>query len=283
MHYDTNVTGAPSSNTINLPSFPGQPVVLEDEVGDGQFSATASVTHTYKFRDSCWAWKTNVLNYNALYDTLYEEDLNYVTVATGPSIKAGGRAADLQVFAEYVEKGYRSYMRTAGLRLSAFDVVNEGLCLAAGAKCVWKRYTQDPQRDAVKVSLGVGPIIAWGKSRLTLRGEVEVENASDGENFDPDEESYLKWAGSAGFDRRLSERIGVFVRCRVQKVDYEAPYVLFAKHRNDVVQDYTVGLSLQVTPATEVELSHTYTERGSTVELYRYRRHVSSLIFNYRF
>ncbi|OGV72889.1 MAG: hypothetical protein A3K19_15080 [Lentisphaerae bacterium RIFOXYB12_FULL_65_16] len=282
-HYDSNVTVAPTSSTINLPNLPDQPVTVDDEVEDALLSTTAAVTHRYKFRDSIWSWKSSLLNYNAFYDDMHELDLNYITAATGPGIEIGNLAADLQVFGDYMDKGYDTYMRTGGVRVSSFYAVNRYVYLAAGSSCAWKTYLQDPKRDAVNANVSAGPILAWGKNRLSLRGEIEAEDATDGPDYEEDEESYLKYSGSAEFERRFTERIGAFARARVQQFNYVARSAVFDQYRRDLLQDYTAGMNLRLTPALELELSHTFTHSGSTIELYRYQRNVTSLILSYRF
>ncbi len=280
MHYDTNVLVSPANNTIQTPALNIPFVEVEDEKEDFFGSLTLALEHRYRPADAAMGWKTNAVTYNAFYTDEYEEndpDVNFFSLASGPSWENNKYMVDIQLLYEYLDKGYHVYLRDYGLQLNAVASLRPEMLLAAGIRLVEKEYLQGFEREAFNTRITLGPTYTTGANRLTARIGFERENTA------VDTEAYDEYFLSLRYDRSLPANFIFFSEYRFQYRDYDGREVAFNEHRDDEIQDISVGINRFLGERTLLEISHTYTTADSTIELYEYERNLTSLSFSRTF
>jgi len=286
--WDDNTEVSPQDSQVRLPLFPNTPFDVGKPKSDSIFTLTAALNHRYKVRDSRFAWKSSMMNYDAFYQHRKHLDIQYLNVATGPSLESDKWVLDLQGVGEILEKEYDPYLQSAGAQANFVCALSRDLYLAAGLRVMEKKYSSDPKRDATTVTATIGPIYNWGDNRLTARLEFENEEASDGlapggVAYEEDVYSYYRYSASLQYDRRLPWGFGFYAKYRYQDADYNARDVSFDQYRHDQVHEVTGGVTKKITDSVQAEISHSYTESHSSIELYRYDRNVTSMSLTYRF
>jgi len=282
VHWDSNVNVAPVTSTITLPILPNAPLSLASEVEDSMLSLTLSLQHLYRQHGTDWAWKSNLLNYNAFYAREHGHDINYLSLSSGLLLDRAASSTELAAVYEYMDKGYEHHLSAPGLQFSYIKRLHPQLYASFGSKMLYKKYQQAPQRDALMLNANAGVIAMLAGCRLTLRLDYERENVR-GSSITADEESYKKLAGSIQLDRQLSVRFGVYGRYRYEQRDYDGIYSAFNDWRVDRVSQYMLGGNWRLSDSLSLDLSHTLTESGSNLALYQYRRQVTALTAAWRF
>jgi len=279
-HSDTNPRVNPETSAIQLGQFSWD---VGEEERDGLTSVTLGVDHRYRAADSPWGWQNSATTYNAFYFDQVDLDVNFLSLASGPTLELDRAFIALQGVYELLDKEHDRYLRSAGLQLNALVGVTPHVFVALGAKAMQKDYHQSPERESFDLVLGGGPIISWGPNRVTARLNFEAEEAWGGGSFAEDEQSFGRFQGSVRYDRRLSKALSCFASHRYQLVGYDRRYATFDTDRRDHVHDLSLGISQRLRERYMVELSHTYTRARSTIELYQYSRHVTSLSLSVSF
>ncbi len=281
-HWDTNINVSPQNTSITIPAFPG-PVNVDEEDADGFMSATLAVNHRAKLGDNGFEWKTAASAYNAFYKQDVDLDLNYLSLATGPGISGQKQSVGVQAVYEALNKDYERNLRSVGLQLSLFRQLSPGLAANVSARVVDKQYRTAPKREAANGSLTLGAVYAWGRNRLTASGAFERENAQADADFEEDENSYDKYSGTLRYERRFPRNISCFANYKYEFVDYSVRETVFNTIRHDDIHEATVGVNKRLENGMVVELSHAHTRSYSSIELYRYHRHVTALTLTLNF
>jgi len=274
LHFDSNPRVSPETSEIQLGDTSW---TVGDEEEDVLSSITLGVDHRYRAPDSSWGWQSSATTYNAFYFDQVDLDVNFLRLASGPTIESDRTFVAFQGVYELLDKEHDDYLRSAGMQINALVGVTPHVFLALGAKGMQKDYRQSPQRESFDLVLGVGPIISWGANRVTTRLSYETEEAWGGGSFPEDEQSFERFQTNLRYDRRLSRALSWFASHRYQLVEYDERYATFDTDRRDEIHDVTLGFSGRLRDRYVVEVSHTYTSARSTIELYRYSRYVTSL------
>lgn len=280
LHFDSNPRVSPETSEIQLGKISWD---VGDEESDALSSITLGVDHRYSVPDSPWGWQSSATTYSAFYLDQVDLDVNFFSLASGPTIESDRAFVALQGVYELLDKEHDDYLRSAGIQLNALVGITPHVYLALGAKGMQKDYRQSPQRESFDLVLGGGPIVSWGANRVTTRLNYETEEAWGGGSFAEDEQSFDRFQTSLRYDRRLSKALSCFASHRYQMVGYDERYATFDTDRRDQIHDLTLGLSRRLRDRYMVEVSHTFTRARSTIELYQYSRHVTSLSLSVTF
>ena len=272
--WDSNVAGEPHGTvSIIVPPYE----VAMAAVNDVQFSADAMVEHRYKWLDTPFAWKSSALIHDSAHRHEGVTDQGFVSIAAGPSIEAERSLVDVQGVYEWTDYGHQTYLRSRGARLFCGVAIDPERQFSADIQIMDKDYKQDPKRDALLVAVNGGPVFSHGPERLSLSIGFRNENATD------DIESYDAYTARVRYDRKFENGFDIYGSYRVWYLDYHERDPLFENTRKDRRHEMTLGVTKKIRPNVLAELSYTFTDSTSSVDLYKYDRHVTALQVSYSF
>lgn len=277
-NWDSNVRLSPENSRIGT-AIGERVLAPEDRLKRDEFiSTTLVVDHKYRLAEGrrLW-WKTTALNYNAYYNHEDELDVNYFSVLTGPAIESEEWALELRGLGTYVEEGRHAYLRSVGGTSFAVRALNEHVLLAMGAKAEYLSFYDERDRSGLNLSASIGPVLVWGENRVVTQFGFEEQGARDGT------EAYDGFRALVRYERQLPLDIRLILGYRFEDSHYDATEPDFATRRRDRFHAFSVGLSKQITSNLWAELSHTYTDCSSSVELYDYDRHLTAIALSLRF
>ncbi len=269
---DTNIRVSPADDTVA--TVLGD-VVLDDtyqENRDIMYSTTFGVDHTFRFSSrNPWLWQSSLTQYNALYDTEKDLDLNYFYAATGPAYRNGRYSLGIQATYGSLERDYDTYLRTFGGALTGSYVVNDSMAAVADIRIEDRKYYQSPGRDGMYYRAGIGPVVVFGKNRVSCQVGMEGLNADDRV------EAYDCFFAGVSAERDLGAGFTAFAKYQFKTGEYEEDDPLFADRREDDEHEVAVGIRKVIMENVTASLVHTYTDVDSTIELYEYHRNVTNL------
>ncbi|OGV68746.1 MAG: hypothetical protein A3K19_11930 [Lentisphaerae bacterium RIFOXYB12_FULL_65_16] len=284
INYDTNVAASPNSSQITTPGLLVPSVRVDGEDADFFESSLLQAEHRYRINDSELGWRSALTLYNASYFHEHDQNLEYVRLATGPSLVQSRRLIDVMLVGEYLTKESDSYLNAFGGQLRLAQALWGRHILAADITAMSKEYDQAPDRKAYNLGLSAGPVFVWGKNQLVTRVGLDMEDARDGEGgVEEDELSYTRYWTQIRYERELPFGIAAYAGYRFQYVDYKSDYAVFAEDRQDEIHDVLVGVRKKLPHGLAVDLNNTYTEARSEIDLYEYNRNLTSLSLQWSF
>lgn len=283
LNMDDNIEAAPVNDRVKVGLFD---LILTGDsatpVRDEILNTTETISHIYKINDT-WSWKTTGLNYNDWYMTSRPLDINYFGISSGPVFQRGATTTDLYLYYDKVNLDYDSYMDITGAGSTITYIFNPAVMLNGALRVEKRSYKSLTGKDATNVQAIISPSYAFGANRLVLAGLLERENADEGYN------SYDRNQWKVRFERSFPRNVLAYASYARRQSDYDDNDPIFEKTRTDTVEDFIIGATL--TPwisrdqqrRVTVDLSETYTESDSNIDLYRYRKHVSAILVSYLF
>ena len=276
--WDDNPRTAPVSNLISASGFEFQLTGANAAPQSDQINnSTLVLNHIYKNEEYPFMWKTAATSYNALYQSLYDLDVNYLGLTTGPVFQKDGYIWDVQALGSYIDVEHDRYQSAFGAASSLTYFFSKNIIGAFAIKAEEKNNYADPDRDALNLMFSAGPILVVDQNRLSLLFSKEKENA-DNEVY-----SYDRFGWKLRYDRSLPYDFAVFAGLGYTLTDYDAETPIFSVTRSDEVQELTAGVSRLLWQDTArnqaliMQLGHTYTNSESNIDLYTYRKNVTEL------
>ncbi|MFZ5762109.1 MAG: surface lipoprotein assembly modifier, partial [Thermodesulfobacteriota bacterium] len=276
--WDDNARSAPVSDRISLGLFEftltGQSATPQN---DQINTSTLVLNHIYKNDDYPFVWKTAATTYNALYGTLYDLDINYLGLTTGPVFQRENLMWDVQLLASSIDVEHDRYQSSFGATTSCTAMLTQNLLATFGVRVEEKNNYADPERDATNLLYSAGPVLIEGPNRVSLSFSKEIEIASNEVN------SYNRFGWKIRYDRELPYDLALYAGLGYTNTDYDEIHPFFQEWRSDEVKEVVAGLSrvLWKDPAKGqvliAQLGHTYTDSVSNIDLYTYRKNVTEL------
>lgn len=282
--WDDNVRVAPASDKIRTVigdvNLIGQAASPQS---DRIFNTTAIFTHLYKFPDDKMIWRSSGINYNAIYQ--FEDDLDqiYFNLVTGPEVSFGKYLLRVNGIGNYLYLDYERYLGTVGMGstltfpLISYQMVDIGL---KGEK---KYFFQDESKDAFNLQISASSFYTWMSNRIGVALIGESEDAEDNIN------SYDRYGATLSYDRILPFDFTLSASIRYQRTEYEDVESLFGENRCDDVTDIRFGLSKTLWRSYDkrqsflFSLNYAHTDSDSNIDLYIYKKNVTSTVFQFRF
>jgi tetratricopeptide (TPR) repeat protein len=276
--WDDNARLAPISDRISTSLFEFQLTGPTATPQSDQVNTAALVlTHLYKNEEYPFLWKTAATSYNALYQKLYDLDVNYLGLTTGPVFQKDNYIWDVQALGSYIDVEHDRYQSSYGASSSLTYFFSKNFMGAFALKAEEKNNYVDPDRDALNLLASAGPVLLIGDNRLSLLFSKESENAENEVN------SYDRFGWKFRYERSLPYEFAIFAGLGYTMTDYDAKMALFSSVRSDEVQELTAGISRPLwqdpvkNQALIMQLAHTYTNSDSNIDLYTYRKNVTEI------
>ncbi|MCG2822603.1 MAG: tetratricopeptide repeat protein [Desulfobulbaceae bacterium] len=276
--WDDNARSAPVSDRIAAGLFEFQLTGQSaSPQSDQTNNATLVLNHIYKNVEYPFMWKTAATSYNALYQSLYDLDVNYLGLTSGPVFQQDNFIWDLQALVSLIDVEHDRYQGAFGAASSLTYLFSKNFMGTVGIKAEEKNNYVDPDRDALNLIFSAGPILLVDQNRLSLLFSKEKENADNEVN------SYDRFGWKLRYDRNLPYDFAAFAGLGFTITDYDAQHPFFSVFRNDEVQELTAGVSRLLwqdtvkNQALVMQLGHTYTNSESNIDLYTYRKNVTEL------
>ncbi|MDZ7642098.1 MAG: tetratricopeptide repeat protein [Desulfurivibrio sp.] len=285
--YDDNVRTSPESSTVS--TVLGDVLLTGDSAtatSNYLFNTNTVINHVFRAQpNSPHSWRTSVTNYNAFHETANDMDINLFGLSTGPSWRRDKLLVQGGLSYNQINLGFDRYLGALGLNANLTRVLTSNWALNAGAKYQKKDFIQNSEKDSHNLTFNLGPVLSFGKNRLSTTLSHEKERA------DAEHHSYDRHGVTMRYDRRLPRDFAAFVSLRYQKTDYQAvnPNGLFADKREDKTKKYSLGLSRVLWQSKNSRRSltgqatHTRTVADSNIDLYEYRKDVSTLAVSFSF
>lgn len=274
--WDDNARSAPVSNKLSLGIFE---LTLTGPTATPQRdqinNTTLVLNHRYNNEENPVGWKTSATSYNALYQKLYDLNINYLGLSTGPLFQRESFLWDTQLLGSHIDVGHDRYQSSVGGSTSFTAFLAQNFLATWGVKIEEKNNYVDPDRDATNLLYPLGLVGLAGFNRLSLNFAKEVEIASDETN------SYDRVGVKLRYDRELPADIALFAGIGLTKTDYDKKHPFFNVLRSDDVQELVAGVSrilwkdLAQGQGLVAQLGHTYTDASSSISLYTYRKNVT--------
>lgn len=241
-----------------------------------------TLNHIYRRHPRRPGWMTGLLLYNASYFEEQDLNLNLVGLSTGPIWSHGTWQGRLQGSFNYLTEDDRRYLTTAGLELEEIWRPPTPFSLGLSAGLSRLDYAESG-RDATQVRLTAKPARSFGKLGISLDLGGEWSEAEDHQY------SYLRGLVRLACSTPLSWKTGLTVEGRLQMSDYTGIAPIFGKKREDRLREATVGLNRVLWNAPSAagqlraQLTYTYTDTDSNIDLYKYNKQVLSFALSYLF
>ena len=272
--WDSNARSASVFDTVLVNSFP---FALTPPERDQTNIATLVLNHIYKNEEYPFMWKTSATSYNALYQRLYDLDINYLGLTTGPVFQKDNYIWDVQALGSYIDVEHDRYQSSFGAASSLTFFFSKNLLGTVSIKAEEKNNYFDAGRDALNLLISAGPILIVGDNRLSLLFSKENENAENAVY------GYNRFGWKLRYDRSLPYDFAAFAGIGYTMTDYDARDTTFGIFRSDDIQELTAGVSRLLWQDTEkrqaliMQLAQTYTNSESNIDLYTYRKNVTEL------
>jgi tetratricopeptide (TPR) repeat protein len=280
LSHDDNVNVAPSDTSVDI-NIGGVtfPITIDQQpISDEIYNTTLVANHIYKFEDSPYTWKSTVVNYNAFYESQSVHDINFVSLASGPTLHGKNYLWQIQGLAIFVDVEHDRYQSAWGLNSALTWLVDPAIALNVGVTGQQKNNYADGDKDADNFLLTAGPVFTFGLNRFSISVGEEFENAARDYN------SYDRFIGLARYDRQLPYDAALFAGYRFQNTGYHEPSstdsLINPAKRSDNVSDFSCGLTMRLWQSPEKnrslsgQLSYTHTKAESNVPLYEYDKNV---------
>ncbi len=264
---DDNARISPGGG-VSIPGLPRLDVPVERDVFAAQ---TLALEHQWRPRPTGAGWGSELLAYDALYLDQDDLDVQYLRLDTGPRWTQGRCVLGLGANAAFMEKDYDRYLGTYGARAFLGVTLSRELSLRLEVSGEERRYWSVPAADGFAAGAAVRP--AWRRGRHLLTSELGVES----HHADADVEGYDKVFAGLAYQLALPWRLTVLGSYLYENWLYGGHETLADDRRRDAVHTAALGLRRQLGERAAVELRHAYETSHSTVGLYDYERHVTSL------
>ncbi|OGQ96999.1 MAG: hypothetical protein A2521_11745 [Deltaproteobacteria bacterium RIFOXYD12_FULL_57_12] len=282
--FNDNVRSAPISETVK--TVIGDVTLVgptSTPQHDQIFSTTVALNHVYSDQDRSRSWKTSGMVYNALYGKQHDLDVSFFNLSTGPAWRSESFLLELYGTASYLNLDDDRYLGSIGAGATATFVIDPRLSVSVQLQLSDNNYFQDANRDAFTTTVAAGPVLTLDKNRLSATISLTDENATH------DVYSFLRTGAGLRYDRQLTADLALFASGRYRETNYEGVEALFDKDRLDKIWDMGVGITkVMWRSATQqrqlsVQLSHTYTDANSTIDLYTYEKNVTATLLQFAF
>ena len=278
--FDDNPRVAPVDDIIN-----GMPLVGVGANPDSDVATviTATANHIYRPLDSKLFWKTSGLSYNTFYDDQSDLDVNYYELSTGPAIKWGDTLWQNTIFTTGVDVDHDTYQESLGLSSTITTQLMPEIMVSAKIRYEDKDNKQYSFRSADNFRITVNPVLQIPPARISLSFGLESENA------DSDVVSYDRFFWQLRTDSPMVYDTNIFIALLVKDTDYEKADPFFLTKRHDDYHEISIGLSKPFWISQSgfqtliASISHRYIDSESNIELYTYRRNVTSINCTYAF
>jgi len=250
---------------------------------DRIFNITAILSHAYQFQEPWLSWRSSGINYNAIYKFADDLDQIYFNLTTGPDMVLREYLLGVRGIANQLYLDGDRYLGTLGIGSTLTFPLMPYQMVDIGLKGEKKYFFQDKHKDAVNLQIAAGSIFTWTSNRIGVTLTGESEDAEDDIN------SYNRYGVMLNYSRLLPLDFIFSASVRYQRTKYEEYESLFGEKRCDDVTDINFGLSKTLWRSSDkhrslfFSLSYAHTDSDSNLDLYIYKKNVTSTAFQFRF
>jgi len=278
--YDDNARTDPNTDTLNIPNlFP----VTFARPSDNIYSSTVSINHTYLKDTLPFAWKSDVVNYIANYQTENDLDINYLRLASGPAWQHGNSYFEVRPHLGQVDLGHHRYLRLYGMEGSWSLQRSPTSILQLSLSGESRTNFQDSDRNSTDFLLEFSYTGQFGANILQINAGAERENARNSVH------SYGRGLYGLQISRQLPHTWRVGLNLNFSHAAYDGIDPLWGQNRIDDITVVSLDLSRSLWTAASrkqniiADLNYSHTEAHSTLDLYTYDKNVVNLSVAYAF
>lgn len=281
---NNNVWASPSADTIK--TIIGDVILTGPssiKTRDWIYNSNLELNHSYHPFLSNYAWKTDAITYNAIYNDISSLNIFYLGGQTGPLFIWGKNNFGFRFLFNQIDLGDIRYMNSLGFKAQLGHDFNSFFTTSAGLKYEKKKFDAVSQRDSNNISLFFDMNFRFKKNWFNLEFTAENENASNNEF------SYQKYIPGVSIKRKLPFELTGSIYYKYQFSRYDDPATLFNKDRKDQQHITGAGLekkiwhSLRLNQSVIVNLNYQHTRSYSNIDLYEYNMNLLQLSLIYNF
>lgn len=285
LSYDDNVRVSPATNLIN--TIIGD-VILSgsgaEEEGDVIYTTTLALNHSYALpHHRQFSWISSGMLYNGFYQDEHDLDINFFGLTTGLAWQGKKMIWKNQVLANHLELGYDRYMEEYGFESALTMYTTPAVILSLGGRVAKRDYFQNSDKDSVNSRLNLLTGITSGRHRVSLDMGLEYEN-SDERIY-----KYDRFIIGMRYDYAFNSKMSGFFSLKSENSQYQGREALFIDKRQDDTTYCSIGLArtLWMDAASgnslTLQITHTYTDADSNIDLYSYRKNVTLAALSFLF
>lgn len=283
--YDSNPGVSPISDTIS--TIIGDMTLDPASKAKSDMFATTQTyfSHAYRFANSPFSIKTNLLAYSAFYKDRNDLNMLSTVIRSGLAYDSARFGFDILGRFGYFEQDSRSELRSWGVEANGRYTLNSAVALVSGWKYEDRTRPQNTWRNSNNNSVYFGPLFAFGGGRhfISLIGSAEWERADDNVY------SYNKQSIDVRYELSLPKSITPYVGYRYSHSRYGDEEWFFGKTRSDNEHEVKIGVkkvwwrSCDMKRSIDTDAYYTYYRNHSNIELFDYKRHIIGLEASFNF
>ncbi len=285
LDWDDNVYATPVSDRITIFGIPG--FQLQGDSAKAQddqvYTTTMILNHVYRFEDRPTSWKTTFTNFNAFYDTKSDLDTNYFGLNSGPVWKTDKFMWNNHLKSSYLEEENDRSLSSFGFGSIFTLLVNQQINLTFAGHFSEKNDYKNSVKDASNYLINFNPVFNFGPNRISGFFYKELEDT------EVDIWDYERVGWLLQYERSLPLDLTFFASGGYQLTDYDGVDAAFFVSRSDTVQQLKTGISKLLWQSESSrqnlsgQLSYTYLDSESNIDLFTYRKNVVTLSFTVGF
>lgn len=284
LDHDDNPRTAPLNDTISLGVLDFQlsgTGAVPDE--DSATIVIATLNHLFRPEENGLLWKTGLLTYNSFYFDEHDLNVNYHEISTGPGWKNDTLLWQNNLLATAIDVEHERYLDSWGFSSTLSSQLIDNFIFTGKIRFEDKDNKRYAFRSAENYQATAQAVFLLATARLAFTLGREMESASS------ELMSYDRVLMQLRLDTPLPFGIAFYTSATAKFTTYKEEDPLFGSKRDDDLHELAVGLSKSIWQDNDrhqnliLSLSHTYTDTESNIDLYAYRRNLSSLSLTYAF
>lgn len=267
---DSNVTGGPSRNPIDIPAlggpFPLPESDLEDEDDYTDLAAGFDLVHRSSENGSVYAGGN--LNSRS-YGDRDELDTQAINLRTGYQRAIGNQVLRAGINASWIDQDNEAYQQNGGLDFEWRNTLAQrtqiGVVLAQTAYRHEEETFDDSDYDDLRLSISALRVLGESGDKLVSADLGFGRERAVNDRFDGDMDYYeISLTGQIQF----TDLHSAFVLISYRDMEYDTENALFLKTRSESQTALVAGLVFGISTTFSIRTTVVISETGSNIELY---------------
>ncbi|WP_019895608.1 tetratricopeptide repeat protein [Hydrogenovibrio halophilus] len=285
--YDSNVNNdLGGSGSFELPGLDGVTLDKRDEVEDYALSQTLLYEHDYDLGGrGGWHWQTTALGLNKNHREAPENDLQYVSLETGPGLRQARGRWSFPLTVDRVYLDGETYVSNLSLGVEYEHSLESKVLLTAGYTGRISEYESDNEaRNARSHIVDLSAKKFWGdETPWALGVEARGESRTQRETHPTDPASMKEYTLRASLSKVIDDHWRVDSGLMRRWSDYDYESALFENQRSDRINRFSLGVSYKVNASSLLSLTASRAIHDSNQGIYHYDKDRAALRYILQF
>ena len=284
--YDSNVNNdVGGSARIELPGLNGLTLDGRDEVEDVALSQTLLYKHDYDLGGrGGWHWQTAALGLNKNHRDESQNDLQYLSLETGPSLQQKAGRWSFPLAADWVFLDGKTYVSNLSMGVEYKHFLASEVLLGAGYTGRISEYASDnAARNARSHLVSASAKKFWGDKSWILGVEATGESRTQRENHATDPASMKEITLRLSLSKVINDQWRLDTGWMRRWTDYDFDSALFENSRSDLINRVSLGVSYTLNQSSLLSFSASRAVHDSNQGVYQYDKDRAALRYILQF